>query len=114
MSDRKKKMADKTVETMIEYRIKMLKEKHNDNGWICWTGMDKRIEHAKRKINRIFSLQEIALLYDIYSKKANETTDCNILSKHPFTKDEVVEIITKANAIVPFIHYHNLKNYLES
>lgn len=110
LEEKKNILADDIVDLMVEDRIKKFMQ--NCNGWICGFGMYKRIEQSKRKFRR-FSLEELELLDDIYTNKANGTLHPNILDKYTYTKAEVVEILKKARANMPMIFFHKYINYDE-
>ena len=103
LEDKKIRLADNIVDLMVEAEIKRLMQ--SSNGWICGFGMDKRIAKSKRKF-RLFPLEELELLDDLYTNKAKGTLHPNLLNKYPYTKDEVLEILKKARTNMPLIFFH--------
>ena len=108
LEEKKNRLANNIVDLMVDDEIKKFMQSYN--GWICGFGMDKRIEKSKRKFRR-FPLEELELLNDIYYNKANGTLHRNILNKHPYTEEEVLEILKKARVNMPLIFFHKYISY---
>lgn len=110
LEEKKTGLANNIVDLMVDDKIKRLMQRYN--GWVCGFSMGKRMEISKMKF-RHFALEELELLDDIYTNKANGTLHPDILDNHPYTEEAVLEILNKAKANMPRIFFHKYISFDE-